>query len=212
MIGHFAVSNENKVVCRCGNTGCLQTIAGAEVIVQAARRGAQEGRSRLLAETLATSDEITPADIGVAAQRGDAFSAELLARCGRLIGGALSALTNAFNPSLIVISGSLAQTSDILVSAIREAVYRHSHPLVTRDLRIVRSQMGASSALTGAAMVVVDNLFATAPLSFWVAHGSPLRHPDMASQIASARNTLSARGPRPRPPDTASTPPAHPKP
>ena len=212
MIGHFAVSDESQAVCRCGNTGCLQTVAGAEVIVRAAQRGAQEGRSRLLAETLAASDEITPADIGVAAQRGDAFSAELLARCGRLIGGALAALTNAFNPSLIVISGSLAQTSDILLSAIREAIYRQSHPLVTRDLRIVRSQMGASSALTGAAMVVVDNLFATAPLSFWVAHGSPLRHPDMASQIAGARQTISARGPRPRPPDTATTPPAHPKP
>ena len=34
MIGHFVVGEESHVVCRCGNTGCLETVAGAEMIVR----------------------------------------------------------------------------------------------------------------------------------------------------------------------------------
>jgi predicted NBD/HSP70 family sugar kinase len=200
MLGHFFADETAQTVCRCGKRGCLETVAGAEVIVRAATQGAQDGKSRLLEETLSASDEITAADVGVAAQRGDSFSVDLLARSGRLIGAAIAEMANAFNPSLIVLSGSLIQTSDILLSAIRETVYRRSHPLVARELRIVRSQMGASAALTGAATVVVDNLYATAPLSFWVALGSPLRHPEYARQIEAARLTLAARAPRPQPP------------
>lgn len=202
MLGHFHVDDAAEAVCRCGKRGCLETVAGAEVIVQAATRGALDGKSRLLEETLSASGEITAADVGVAAQRGDSFSVDLLARSGRLIGAAIAEMANAFNPSLIVLSGSLVQTSDILLSAIRETVYRRSHPLVGRELRIVRSQMGASAALTGAATVVVESLYDTAPLSFWVALGSPLRHPEFARQIEEARMALAARAPRPQPPST----------
>ncbi len=200
MLGHFFVDETAQTLCRCGKRGCLETVAGAEVIVQAATRGAQGGKSSLLEETLSASGEITAADVGVAAQRGDSFSVDLLARGGMLIGTAIAELANAFNPSLVVLSGSLVQTSDILLSAIRETVYRRSHPLVARELRIVRSQMGASAALTGAATVVLDNLYHTAPLSFWVAMGSPLRHPEYARHIEAARLTLAARAHRPQPP------------
>ena len=200
MLGHFFADENAQAVCRCGKRGCLETVAGAEVIVRAATQGAQDGKSRLLDETLSASGEITAADVGVAAQRGDSFSVDLLVRSGQLIGAAIAEMANAFNPSLIVLAGSLVQTSDILLSAIRETVYRRSHPLVARELRIVRSQMGASAALTGAATVVVDNLYDTAPLSFWVALGSPLRHPEFARQIEAARLTLTARAPRPQPP------------
>lgn len=205
MLGHFFADDTAQTVCRCGKRGCLETVAGAEVIVQAATRGAQDGKSRLLEETLSTSGEITAADVGVAAQRGDSFSVDLLVRSGRLIGAAIAEMTNAFNPSLIVLSGSLVQTSDILLSAIRETIYRRSHPLVARELRIVRSQMGTSAALTGTATVVVDNLYDTAPLSFWVALGSPLRHPEFARQIEAARLVLAARAPRPQPPTAPAT-------
>jgi predicted NBD/HSP70 family sugar kinase len=205
MIGHFAAETDEPTLCRCGNTGCLVTIAGSDAIVRDAIATAKRGRSRLLAETLAATGEIAPADVGVAAQRGDAFSAELMARCGRLVGTVLANLTNAFNPSLIVLGGDVAQASDILLSSVREAVYRRAHPLVTRDLRIIRSQIGESAALAGAAVVVTDSLFALAPLSFWVARGSPLRHPQMEMHLAAARMAVTNRTLRPRRPDASDT-------
>ena len=87
------------------------------------------------------------------------------------------------NPDLIVLSGSLVQTNDILLAAVREAVYGASHPLVTRDLRIIRSQMGSSAGLVGAARVGSESLFAPAFLKEWVMQGSPLGHPAFADYI-----------------------------
>jgi predicted NBD/HSP70 family sugar kinase len=64
-----------------------------------------------------------------------------------LIGTTLASLVNAFNPSLISLGGELGQLDDMLLAAIREAVYRSSHPLVSRDLRIQRSALGNSAGL-----------------------------------------------------------------
>ena len=40
---------------------------------------------------------------------------------------------------------------EIILAAVREAIYRRSHPLATRDLRIVRSELAGSAELIGAA-------------------------------------------------------------
>jgi predicted NBD/HSP70 family sugar kinase len=199
LIGHISTSGESAVVCRCGNTGCLEAVAGEEAIAREGLRAAKDGRSRYLADALAANGDITATDIGLAAQLGDAFSAELLARCGRLIGTTLAALTNSLNPSLIVLSGGIAHADDILLAAIREAVYRHSHPLVTRDLRIVRSQMGNSAGLVGSALVVVEDLFSRASLGRWIVYGSPVRDPEFAELVARARATAGQAEP-PSPP------------
>ena len=204
MIGHIATGEGANAICKCGNTGCLEAIASSDAIVRAALQAVQNQQSPYLAELLSTNGELTAVDVGTAAIMGDAFCADLLARCGRLIGSTLAALTNAFNPSLIVLGGALAQNSDILLAAIREAVYRRSHPLVSRDLRIIRSQMGSSSALVGSAFSVVDETFASHVLGSWVSHGSPVKHPDLADYVAHAKQfTATLNG---KPPPIAGSP------
>jgi hypothetical protein len=115
--------------------------------------------------------------VSQAAQMGDAVSAAILSDSGHLIGQVVATLANALNPELIVLSGAIVQTNDILLAALREAVYRASHPFVTRDLRIIRSQMGSSAGLVGAARVASEALFAPSFLKEWVMQGSPLSHP-----------------------------------
>lgn len=198
-IGHIS-TGDATTVCRCGNTGCLEAFAGAEAIVQEAMAAARDGRSRRLADTLEGNGAITATDVGFAAQLGDAFSAELLSRCGRLIGTVLAGLTNAFNPAAIVLGGELARTSDILLAAVREAVYRHSDALVTRDLRIERSQMGGSAGLAGAARLAVDELFAPDMLGGWITTGSPLHHPDVTGLLQRVEQALRQDGGRTQPP------------
>lgn len=199
LIGHIATGEDTTTVCKCGNTGCLEAIASSEAIVRAALQAVQNKQSPYLAEVLGTNSEITAVDVGTAAIMGDAFCAELLSNCGRLIGSTLAALTNSFNPSLIVLGGGLVQNSDILLAAIREAVYRKSHPLVSRDLRIIRSQMGSSSALVGAAFSVVDEIFAGHVLGSWISHGSPVKHPDITNYVAKAKQITVTTNNKPPP-------------
>jgi predicted NBD/HSP70 family sugar kinase len=158
-------------------TGTLDTMAGAEMILREGRLAAEEGRSPFLADQLRRGGEITALDVAQAAQMGDAACVEILTTSGRLIGQVVATLTNTLNPEVIILSGAVVQTNDIILAAVREAVYGASHPLVTRDLRIIRSQMGSSAGLVGAARVGAELLFAPGFLKEWVMQGSPLRHP-----------------------------------
>ena len=198
-IGHVYIGDAHTAICGCGNVGCLQTVAGCEAIAREGLRAATEGRSRVLAETLQKTGVVTVADIGTATRFGDPFSADLLARTGRLIGTVLATLVNVLNPSIIVIGGELAQTGDICIAAIREGIYRHSQPLLTRDLAVVRSRMGRSSGLVGAAGVALDALFATDILEGWITSGSPLAHPDVVRMLEDARRAVHGEATEGRP-------------
>lgn len=189
LIGYTSVDGES-----------LEAIAGSETIGREARQAAETGRSPYLAGVLARAGEVTVTDAGHGAQLGDGFCIELLARAGRAVGEALAPLANLLNPSLIVLGGSVAQTGDILLAAVREAVYRQSHPLVTRDLRILRSQMGGSAGLVGAAQVVVEALFEPRFLQGWIALGVPREHPESRDFLARAANAMKREPQRPKPP------------
>ena len=189
-IGHVYSGDANAEVCGCGNVGCLQAVAGCEAVAREGLRAATEGQSRVLAETLRKTGAVTVADIGTATRFGDPFSADLLSRTGRLIGTVLATLVNVLNPSIVVVGGELAQTGDICIAAIREAIYRHSQPLLTRDLAVIRSRMGRSSGLLGAAEVALDALFAPDLLEGWITSGSPLAHPEVVRLLGDARRAV----------------------
>lgn len=167
-----------------GQSGTLDALAGSDMIQREGLAAAHDGRSAILADIQRRGGEITAIEVAQAAQVGDAASVAILASSGHLIGQVVATLANALNPDLIVLSGSLVQTNDILLAAVREAVYGASHPLVTRDLRIIRSQMGSSAGLVGAARVASEALFAPAFLKEWVMQGHPLSHPAFADYAA----------------------------
>lgn len=189
-----------------GQTGSLDLLAGSDMIQREGMAAATDGRSPLLADILRRGGEVTAIEVSQAAQMGDAASAAILATSGHLIGQVLATLTNALNPDLIVLSGSIVQTNDTLLAAVREAVYGASHPLVTRDLRIIRSQMGSSAGLVGAARVASEALFAPSFLRDWVMQGRPQGHPDFAALLARLQTA-----PPPAPPIVPPMPPAPPQ-
>ena len=162
-------------------SGPLDAMAGSEMILREGRLAAETGSSPFLADHVRRGGEVTAIDVAQAAQMGDAACVEILTTSGRLIGQVVATLTNTLNPAAIVLSGSIVQTNDIILAAVREAVYGASHPLVTRDLRIIRSQMGSSAGLVGAARVGAEMLFAPGFLREWVMQGSPLLHPGFAA-------------------------------
>lgn len=128
----------------------------------------------MLAEIAATGRPITAADVGIASQRGDPVSLELLANSGRLIGTTLATLVNAMNPSLVVVGGGVAQAGEILLAAMREALYGHSRSVATEDLQIVLAEMGKTGSLVGGALAVVDQLLAQDYLAEWIDQGAPV--------------------------------------
>lgn len=110
---HTRVETLNPILCSCGNTGCLETVAsGAAMLRHLASIG---------------SPITTTAELIEAAQTGDYTVAPLVRNAGAHIGEALSGLVNFLNPQHIIIGGSLSQTRT-LIAGIRSELYQRCLP------------------------------------------------------------------------------------
>jgi glucokinase-like ROK family protein len=172
-VGHIQVVDDPAVVCRCGNIGCLEALAGGEALAQAGMAAARDGRSVQLGMALDQAGTVTAEDVARAASFGDPVAVALLQSAGRRVGSMLSSVVNFFNPSLIVIGGGVANSPDQFLAAIRETIYRRSLPLATRDLLIQRSSLGGLAGVIGASAMVVDQLFARDAIGRWIEAGEP---------------------------------------
>lgn len=85
-------------------------------------------------------------------------------QAGREVGEVLSTVVNMLNPSIIVLGGSVARAGEHLLAGVREVVYRRSIPLATQHLGIVQSQAGETAGVTGAAIMVIQQVLSPASI------------------------------------------------
>lgn len=147
-IGHLTI-DENGPVCTCGNQGCLEAIAGGRAIALQAQEAVRR-KQRTHLTSIQPIESITARDVAAAARRGDLIAQQILARAGTHIGIAIAGLVNLFNPGLVIIGGGVAQTGDILLDPMRQAVQRRSLPAATRAVRITTAMLGRRSSSIGA--------------------------------------------------------------
>lgn len=183
-VGHIQVVDDPAVICRCGMVGCLEALAGGEALGRAGEAAARDGRSPRLQAALDRHGRVTAEDVALAASFGDPVAVAMLQSAAQLIGSMLASVVNFFNPSLIVIGGGVANSPDHLLAGIREAIYRRSLPLATRDLLIQRSSLGGLAGVIGASSMVVDQLFAREAIARWIQAGEPAGMPDLAGNAA----------------------------
>lgn len=149
-MGHVQVPHGADEVCRCGNHGCLEAVASGGAIAR-----------RLTAMGIAAESS---QDVVALARGGSVETLQLMRQAGRDIGEVLATAVSLFNPSVIVIGGSLSQAGDHLAAGVREVVYRRSLPLATEDLRIVQSRAGNRAGILGAASMIIDHALSPARL------------------------------------------------
>ena len=141
-IGHTTIV-EQGVVCRCGNRGCLETVASTATMIELLSRGSTEvvDTRRILDGALA----------------GDAATLRVIDDAGAAIGGALAHAANLVNPEIIVIGGPLTELGDILLAPIRRGLARHTVPIVSETTSVRMSSLGdRAEALGGAAIVLAQ--------------------------------------------------------
>ncbi|HEX2765362.1 MAG TPA: ROK family transcriptional regulator [Candidatus Limnocylindria bacterium] len=172
-IGHIQVIDDASIVCRCGNVGCLEALAGGAALGREGEAVAVAGRSDRMRVALDQHGRVTAEDVARAASFGDPVAVSMLLAAGHRVGLVLAGLVNFFNPGVVVVGGGVAQSGDQLLAAIRETVYRRSLPLATRDLSIQRSSLGALAGVIGASTMVIEELFSREVLAAWLGSDRP---------------------------------------
>jgi glucokinase len=136
-IGHHTVVLDGPR-CECGNTGCLELLAGARAIARDAGR-----------------DDF--ANVVEAARAGDRRAVDALARAGQLIGTAVANLTIFLAPQRVVIGGGVAEAGELLLDPLRRTVHERAGNVAPIDrIEIVRATLGSFAGAIGAALYGAD--------------------------------------------------------
>jgi predicted NBD/HSP70 family sugar kinase len=143
-IGHIRATERDDVVCRCGNIGCLEAVAGGQALA-----------ARLAATGLDASHS---RDVVRLVRAGDAAAVRMVRDAGRTLGEVLAGTVNFFNPAVIVVGGDIAEAHAQLLAGVREGIFSRSLPLATRDLRIVPSRLSDRAGVIGAAIMAVEHV------------------------------------------------------
>ncbi|WP_083949834.1 ROK family protein [Herbidospora yilanensis] len=143
-IGHIRVTASDEVVCRCGNSGCLEAVAsGAAIANQLDAAGVEAHGSR---------------DVVNLVRQGNTMAVQFARQAGREIGDVLASIVNFFNPSVIVIGGDMAEAGEHILAGVREVIYSRSLPLATQHLSIRATELGDRAGIIGAAVMVIEHV------------------------------------------------------
>jgi predicted NBD/HSP70 family sugar kinase len=140
-IGHVPVDPSGPV-CRCGNRGCLETVASVTQVLAMM----QPSHARRM--TTASLTELVAA--------GDAGARRVVSDAGRTIGRVLADIVNNLNPEIVVLGGELSMVGDPLLDGVRESIDRFAQPGIARDLRVLAGELGERAQLLGAAALALD--------------------------------------------------------
>lgn len=148
-LGHTNVV-ENGETCRCGNRGCLETVASIAALLRALAGGANPPQ--------------TAADIVDACLAGDVAALRVVDDAGLALGRVIGQAASLMDPAAIVLSGPLAGVGDILLGPIRRGLARHTVPEVVSHVDIRWSDLTGRAEALGAAALALLTLSDAAPV------------------------------------------------
>ncbi|MFI6284362.1 ROK family protein [Streptomyces sp. NPDC051018] len=143
-IGHIRLHDRLDALCMCGSYGCLAAVASGRSIA-----------GQLTELGIPTS---SGSDVRAHLAAGQPDAVRLAREAGRRVGEVLVTVVTLLNPGVLVISGDLASTP--FVTGVRELLYQRALPRTTAHLTVATSQLGEQAGLVGAAVMVVEHLYA----------------------------------------------------
>ncbi|MBV1780916.1 ROK family transcriptional regulator [Paeniglutamicibacter sp. ABSL32-1] len=139
-IGHSTIFDQG-LICRCGNRGCLETVASTGIIIELLSR--------------AHGAPVTIEGIIEQARAGDSATLRIIGDMGAAVGHALANVANLLSPEVIVIGGPLAPLGEILLEPIRRGLLRHAIPVIGENTVVRMALLGDRAEALGAAALVL---------------------------------------------------------
>ncbi len=158
-LGHFTVQPDGAL-CRCGNRGCLATVATTGVLLSRVRQLLREmpdaAMSRVMQENF---DHLKLEDVVAAAKAGAPAALQAFAEVGRWLGIALGSTVNLLNLDMVVIGGPMALAGDYLLQPLRQELHQRALPTHLAQMSLVASMLKEDAPAVGAASLVLHELF-----------------------------------------------------
>ncbi len=162
-LGHMTVQPEG-VLCRCGNRGCLATVATTDALLSRVRQLLRaDGDNPLWAAMQHNFDQLTLTDVVTAAQAANVVAQQALAEIGRWLGMALASTINLLNLEMIIVGGPMALAGDYLLLPLQQELVQRALPTHLANLSVVPSLLKEDAPAVGAASLILHEILS--PLS-----------------------------------------------
>jgi glucokinase-like ROK family protein len=150
--GHIPFFN-NEIICNCGKKGCLETEASGNALLRNFKLKIEQGFTSSLIKKDKDIEALRMRDIVEAAKAEDVLSIELIAEIGEKMGKGLAVLINIFNPELVILGGTLAETGDYIRLPVKSALNKYSLNLVSSDTQLLISKLGEKAGVMGGSLL-----------------------------------------------------------
>jgi N-acetylglucosamine repressor len=142
-IGHISVV-ENGEQCRCGNLGCLETVASTPAIITSASISARP-------------EELNLGALQKAFAAGEPAATQAVLQAGRYLGIAAANLVGTLNVHRIVFVSQLARFGTPLLDAIKQEMTRRVLPTLTQDTEIELIDLRPEMVILGASALLMSH-------------------------------------------------------
>ena len=150
-IGHVSVV-ENGKLCRCGHFGCLETVAGAQAIVQEVR---ELVRNRPGTPLESGPEEITFDKVCEMFHAGDMDVRQIIRAAGQGLGIAAANMIGTLGGCQIRLTGVLTCLGPFLLDVIREEVSRRTLAALAEKTHVDFAGLGNDIIIRGAAAMLL---------------------------------------------------------
>jgi len=163
-IGHVAVV-ENGERCRCGNAGCLETVANSRAIIRQAQAMAYRIPQSLLNQLAPNPETLTFEMQCQAFDAGDEAARQVIRDVGGYIGKAAANLVGVLGGCRILIAGRLLHFGQFLLDAIYEEMRNHSLAALVNVSEVDFVSLGSDIVMLGAAALLMHDELGLFPFS-----------------------------------------------
>jgi predicted NBD/HSP70 family sugar kinase len=164
-IGHTTMISEGGDPCRCGNSGCLETLVSEPLILKQAMELAKQNPHGALAHERGKGAALSIDQVFEIARAGDRSVMEIIDQQALYTGIALANLVNIFNPETIVLGGIFAQGEDLFLPGITETLQERSFANLGKRVQLRTASFGRNAGVIGAAALALNAFFYQHPES-----------------------------------------------
>jgi predicted NBD/HSP70 family sugar kinase len=159
-LGHSVVE-KNGPLCKCGNSGCLESVASGEAIArQASTVVAHHGRSKMAELCGGDPSKLDAGMVFQAAEAGDRGAQKIIAAAADYIGMGLSTAVNVLDPDRVILCGGLMKNGPSFLDMIRSGMEDHIMPRSDRKLEVTAGTLEEFSTAQGACRALMNVLWA----------------------------------------------------
>jgi glucokinase len=158
-IGHIIVKAGGPR-CGCGNRGCLEAVASRTAITRDIRNAIKRGKRSAISKKVARKNEVLSGqDLKEAYDAGDEVVRKIVHRAAQFIGIGIGSLLNVLASEMVVLGGGLIEAfGDDFIDRIERAARKNAFEINSRNVRIIRTQLGDDAGVIGAAALAREAL------------------------------------------------------